>query len=102
LQALVKLALALFHHSLQSIFWNPYSERLYARINVSGFVWEIKVQIPNSVWVLDFGFDFSLSKVMEERYTKSALCTPFWLQWTISPPHPLWEGIRGLLKRIWY
>ena|GEM_PF-4539470 len=32
------VTLALFHHSLQRIFWNPYSERLYARINVSGFL----------------------------------------------------------------
>jgi hypothetical protein len=30
--------LSLFHHSLQRIFCNPYSERLYARINVSGFL----------------------------------------------------------------
>ena len=34
----VSVAITLFYHSLQRISWNPYSERLYARINVSSFL----------------------------------------------------------------
>lgn len=54
--------IALFHHSLQSIFRNPYSKRLYARISVSGFVLGIKVQIPNNWHLAPFSITHTASQ----------------------------------------